>query len=70
LSLDATKTKKKIEVDRSMNSDDEMIMMTEKTRQKVKQKKNDFVNQTEEMIDVMKNVCEILRAAISAMLIE
>lgn len=69
LSLDATKAKGKTGVGRSMNPDDEMATMTEEARQEVEQKEDDFVNQTEEAVGVMKNVCEILRAAIPAMLI-
>jgi len=57
LSLDATKAKGRTGVGRSMNPDDEMASMTEEARQEVEQKEDEFVNQTEEAVGVMKNVC-------------
>ena len=57
LSLDATKAKGKTGVGRGMNPDDEMASMTEEARQEVEQKEDEFVNQTEEAVGVMKNVC-------------
>lgn len=57
LSLDATKAKGKTGGGRGMNTDDEMISMSEEVRQEVEQKEDDFVAQTEEAVGVMKNVC-------------
>lgn len=42
-----------------MNPDDEMASMTEEARQEVEQKEDEFVNETEEAVGVMKNVCTI-----------
>ena len=57
LSLDATKAKGKTGAGRGMNTDDEMVSMTEEARQEVEQKEDDFVAQTEEAVGVMKNAC-------------
>lgn len=61
LILDATKAKGKVGAGRGMNTDDEMVNMSEEVRQEVEQKEDDFVAQTEEAVGVMKNVsCSIL----------
>lgn len=54
LVLDATKAKSKI-VGRGMNPDDEHI--DESVRADIEHKEDEFVNQTEEAVGVMKNVC-------------
>ena len=53
LVLDATKARSKV-VGRGMNPDDEQI--DESVRADIEQKEDEFVNQTEEAVGVMKNV--------------
>ena len=60
LILDATKAKGKSGAGRGMNTDDEMVNMSEEVRQEVEQKEDDFVAQTEEAVGVMKNVSSSL----------
>ncbi|KAL9117952.1 MAG: hypothetical protein Q9187_005508 [Circinaria calcarea] len=55
LVLDATKAKSKI-VGRGMNPDDEQI--DESVRADIEHKEDEFVNQTEEAVEVMKNVLD------------